>query len=46
MLMDIERIANDASKKQGGRREQVEIIKGAVNGILKSTNPRVNEAED
>ena len=47
ILMDIERIANDASKKQGGGggREQVKILKGAVDGLLKSANPRVNEAE-
>jgi K+-transporting ATPase ATPase B chain len=47
MLMDIEGITNDASKKRGGEggRELVRILKGAVDGILKSANPRVNEAE-
>jgi K+-transporting ATPase ATPase B chain len=45
MLMDIERIANGAGKKQGKGGGQIKILKGAVEGILKSANPRVNEAE-
>jgi K+-transporting ATPase ATPase B chain len=39
MLLDLERISN---KRNGG---QVKILKGAIDGILKSANPRVNEAE-
>jgi potassium-transporting ATPase ATP-binding subunit len=39
MLLDLERISN---KRNGG---QVKILKGAVDSILKSANPRVNEAE-
>ena len=47
MFMEIERIANETSKKEGGGRggEQVKILKGAVDGILKSASPQVNEAE-
>jgi potassium-transporting ATPase ATP-binding subunit len=46
ILMDIERIANGAGREQGkGGTEQVKILKGAVDGILKSANPGVNEAE-
>ena len=46
ILMDIERIANGAGREQGkGGAEQVKILKGAVDGILKSANPGVNEAE-
>ena len=46
ILMDIERIANGAGREQGkGGAEQVKILKGAVDGILKSANPEVNEAE-
>jgi K+-transporting ATPase ATPase B chain len=39
MLLGLERISN---KRNGG---QVKILKGAIDGILKSANPRVNEAE-
>jgi K+-transporting ATPase ATPase B chain len=47
MFMEIERIANETSKKEGGGRGggQVKILKGAVDGILKSASPQVNEAE-
>ncbi|MGB8642265.1 MAG: HAD-IC family P-type ATPase [Nitrososphaeraceae archaeon] len=45
MFMEIERIANETSKKEGGRGGQVKILKGAVDGILKSASPQVNEAE-
>jgi len=45
MFMEIERIANETSKKEGGRGGQVKILKGVVDGILKSASPQVNEAE-
>lgn len=46
ILMDIERIANGVGREQGkGGAEQVKILKGAVDGILKSANPGVNEAD-
>jgi K+-transporting ATPase ATPase B chain len=47
MFMEIERIANETSKKEGGGRGggQVKILKGVVDGILKSASPQVNEAE-
>jgi potassium-transporting ATPase ATP-binding subunit len=40
MFLDLERKAG--IKKEGG---EIKILKGAVDGILESANPRVNEAE-
>ena len=45
MLLNIERIANDGSSKGNMEEQQVKILKGAVDGILKLANPRVNAAE-
>lgn len=40
MLLDLER--NSSNKRNGG---QVKILKGAIDAMLKSANPRVNQAE-
>ena len=40
MLLDLER--NSSNKRNGG---QVKVLKGAIDAMLKSANPKVNQAE-